>query len=38
MNARQVSVSTVLAVLGFGREVHMRGAVIYAMGQSVKTE
>lgn len=34
MHARRVSTSAVMTVLGFGREVHVRGAVIYAIGRN----
>ncbi len=34
MHARRVPTSWVLTVLSFGREVHLRGAVIYAIGRN----
>jgi hypothetical protein len=34
MNARRLSFSGVNSVLCYGREVHVRGAVIYAIGQN----
>jgi len=34
MHARRVSNSAVLTVLRFGREVHIRGAVVYAIGRN----
>jgi hypothetical protein len=36
MHARRVSTSAVLTVLSlrFGREVHLRGAVVYAIGRN----
>ena len=34
MHSRRVSTSAVMTVMGFGREVHVRGAVIYAIGRN----
>jgi hypothetical protein len=34
MNSRRISTEAVLAVLSFGREVHVRGAVLYAIGRN----
>lgn len=34
MHARRISTTGVVAVLNFGREVHTRGAVVYAIGRN----
>src|SRR5208282_1126632 len=34
MNSRRISMPSVFAVLSFGREVYIRGAVVYAIGRN----